>query len=414
MMGEPEARSALVASATQKSHFGSQDVMLTDQQLEFVCDVSGGALFGVVIGAVCGVLVVAATLITDRRRASGVNRLAVPLYGLVPGAAAGAIVAGSFMAVTALVEATYCQRGGKSGYVIADRAALLVFGALFFFTLLAAAIAARLAVPHVGSRPKSAREVWRRAIAWSVLCAFIGAVAAVGMGFNGYQSNREPIRFAASGALLLATGGLLWRLTTGLLSARADFPGPTKTGDRRWAQVSPAKRTALALAWTVFLLIAGTSICGTIGVAVLLAIALCAGVVFVGRFNVRLAWSLFIVVCIVQPLLRISQSSTSFMIRGSITFLEPEIRGEALHLLSLALCGPLVWYVDQMRLQEFNPMVYVFVLPAAAFVQGAVVWLIGDLILRKRRATGRYWLAVLVLAVVLLFSWTFAANWHLI
>jgi hypothetical protein len=135
-MGEPEARSALVASATQKSHFGSRDVMLTEQQLEFICDVSHGTLFGAVIGAVCGVLVAAATLITDRHRASGVNRLAVPLYGLVPGAAAGAIVAGSFMAVAALVEAAYCQRGGKSGYVIADWAALLVLKQANLFSLL--------------------------------------------------------------------------------------------------------------------------------------------------------------------------------------------------------------------------------------------------------------------------------------
>jgi hypothetical protein len=172
---------------------------------------------------------------------------------------------------------------------------------------------------------------------------------------------------------------------------------------------------ALVLAWSIFLFMGGICIFGTIGVAFVLGTALWVAVILVGRLNVRLAWLLFVLFCAVQPLIvGASQASWSFSLDGSNTFPQLDTIRDALHLLSLSVCGPLVWIVVKMRLDEFNPMLYILVLPSVALLQGAVLWWIGDLFLRKHDTARRWRLAVLALAVLLLFGYTFIVRYHLL
>lgn len=280
--------------------------MLTEQQVEFIHYVSGRACFGVVMGAVCGLLVTAAMLIKQRRRGSGIGGLVGPLHGLVPGAVGGAISAVIFSSVAGLVEATYCEPAPQGGYVLPDWLDWLLIVIFVFVSLLAAGIAARMAIPDVNARQKPWSEVWRSAIAWSAIGALIGAVAGVGWGFDGYfvvQSNAGPIRCAIVGAAFLAIGSLLWRLTTGLNLSGSDRADQAQAHEVRWTQLSGRTRMAFVLAWSAFLFMVGISTFGTVGVAFVLGIALWVGVIVIGRLNARLAWLCFVVFCAVQPLI---------------------------------------------------------------------------------------------------------------
>jgi len=162
--------------------------MLTEAQLEFISELSRGAGFGLVTGSICGLLVTAAILILRECKAGGDGNPFGLLYGLVPGGAAGAISAAFFFAVVAILEATYCERGAKGGYVVPLRVELFSTAAILFVSLLAAGIAARLAIPEVGARQKTWAQVIRSALAWGALGAFIGAIALVGPRFSGYFS----------------------------------------------------------------------------------------------------------------------------------------------------------------------------------------------------------------------------------
>jgi hypothetical protein len=134
--------------------------------------------------------------------------------GLVPGGIGGAL--GGI--VIASVEASLC-RNSKSGYVVPGWAEI----AEIVMPLVAAAIAARVAIPDVAQKPKGWPSV-RGTLAWSTAGALVGGLAWVWTGFDGYfirQSNAGPIRSAIFGAVV---GGLVagaWRLGLGELSQRA-------------------------------------------------------------------------------------------------------------------------------------------------------------------------------------------------
>lgn len=388
--------------------------MLTEQQVEFIERLSGGAWFGVVMGAVCGLLVTAAMLIKQGRRRSGIEGFVGLLYGVVPGAMAAAIMAILVAAIAVPLERNYCEPGPKGGYVIPDGLASLILVVSMFVCLFAAGIAARLAIPDVGTKQQPWSEVRGSAITWSALGALIGAIAGIGRGFDGYfvvQSNAGPICCAIAGAAFLAVGSLLWRMTTGLI----DRPEQPLTEEIPSTQQRVRTRMVLVLAWSVFLFMLGVSTFGTIGVAFVLGTALWIGVIIVGRLNVRLAWLLFVVFFAAQPpMIAFSRSGWSLVLSDSNAFSQLDTIGDALHLLSLAVCGPLVWMVVNMRWDEFNPMLYILALPSIAVFQGGVVWWIGDIILRRQVTTRRHWLAVLTLAVILLFGCAFMVQCHLL
>ena len=151
------------------------------------------------------------------------------------------------------------------------------------------------------------------------------------------------------------------------------------------AQRSHVWRMPMAfVAWSAFLFVVGISTLGTIGAALVLGTALWVGTMVVGRLNVRLAWLFFVIFCAVQPLLLgVSQASWWLSVSNSNSFPRLDTLREAIHLLSLAVCGPLVWIVVRMRLIEFNPLLHILLLPSAALFQGCVLWFIGDRFLRK-------------------------------
>ena len=74
----------------------------------------------------------------------------------------------------------------------------------------------------------------------------------------------------------------------------------------------------------------------------------------------------------VQPLIAAVSRAPGwgFLLSDSNTFPQLDSIRDAFHLLSLAACGPLVWMVVNMRLDEFNPMLYVFALPGVAVLRG--------------------------------------------
>lgn len=379
--------------------------MLTEQQLDFIFQVSSGTHGGLVLGAVCGLLVTAAMLIKDRKTPAAL------LDGIVPGAIAGAISAAVFSCVSALIQATYCEPGPKGGYSLTDRVALLVFAGFSLVTLSAAAIAARLAIARGDASKRTWSEVRMSAIAWAAIGAAIGAIAGVGLGFDGYyvkQSNAGPIRSAITGAALLAVGCLLWRLTMGLCSSGAE----RQAGKPPGAQLR--LRTVFVFVWAFFLLVVALTAFGTRGIAVVLATALWFGVVVVGRWNVRLAWLCWMVFCAAQPLMvAVSHSGWSFVLSDSNTFPRLDTIGEALHLLSLALCGPLVWLAANMGLDTRMPTLGVLAPPLAGLFQAGLAWWLGDLLLRRQSRSPRRCLAVLALAVFLIFGSTFVLHYHL-
>jgi hypothetical protein len=198
--------------------------MLTEQQVDLIVRVSRWASFGVLMGAVCGLLVATALLIKRSRRAHSFARLVDALYGILPGAAGGATVAALLAFIVELVEATYCERG-KAAYIISIGLESLVLVVCAFLTLLVAGIAAIWAIPSGQAQRQSWSQTCISAVAWSLIGAAIGAIAGVGLGFDGYfilQSNAGPIHSAAVGAIFLAIASFLCRMMIGQLSILLD------------------------------------------------------------------------------------------------------------------------------------------------------------------------------------------------
>ena len=94
--------------------------MLSESQVHFVVTVSGGAFVGLMLGALCGVLVGPAIRALKTRNND--DFFVGLVLGVVPGAVAASMVAISF----ALIETAVFPPGHKGGYAVPDWFAVIM------------------------------------------------------------------------------------------------------------------------------------------------------------------------------------------------------------------------------------------------------------------------------------------------
>ena len=184
--------------------------MLTDTQIDILMMLSWGIWFGVVGGALAGAL--AGALIRPIRTHRFFSFLPGAFCSALPAAAIA--VAVSFVAV--LIQMVLCKPGHKSGWDIPVWA--MSVQAVFIFV--AGVVGAFLA--HRQSRVPLRR---RGIIVWTLVGAFLGALAYLGTSFDGYyvlQSNARPIRHAIIGFLVGGVVVLLWRLAIEIFQMSRD------------------------------------------------------------------------------------------------------------------------------------------------------------------------------------------------
>jgi hypothetical protein len=205
--------------------------MFTERQVEVLEYVSAGACLGLVLGAVCGLLVSAVIVLMRRDRMAVAEKRLVLICGTVPAALAAATVASIISAVTAYMHVFLRQEElrGKSGGAPGPHEAL-VAAAFLLACLLPAAFAAAFLIPRAAVRQRSWPQIYARAVVWSVFAALIGAIAGIGRGFDGYfihHSDSGPISAAIFGVLLVTIPCFLWRLAIASLppaNAPEDLP----------------------------------------------------------------------------------------------------------------------------------------------------------------------------------------------
>jgi hypothetical protein len=180
--------------------------MLTDKQVEIIEIISGSTAFGVLAGAVIGVLVGAAVS-AIRRGSLAMDVAVVAVSAIAPSAVAGTLAG----MTTAIGIVAFGQPGWKGQhYAIPDWTASVQLAGI----VLCAALATMRTIADRGKQYKR-RSLVLGQIAWSLIGALIGALAGVGRGFNGYfvlQSNEGPIRCAVIGAIVIGGSAFLWRL----------------------------------------------------------------------------------------------------------------------------------------------------------------------------------------------------------
>jgi hypothetical protein len=184
--------------------------MLTYTQIDVITMLSWGVWFGVVGGALSGAL--AGALISPIRTHRFFSFLPGAFRSALPAAAIA--VAVSFVAV--LLQMAFCKPGHKAGWDVPVWA-MSVQAVLIF---VAGVVGAFLAHRH--SRVPLRR---RSVIVWTLVGAFLGALAHLGTSFDGYyvlQSNARPIRHAVIGFLVGGIVALLWRLAIEMLQRSRD------------------------------------------------------------------------------------------------------------------------------------------------------------------------------------------------
>jgi hypothetical protein len=201
--------------------------MLTDQQVDCVVHISGFVCIGLLFGAVSGFLVALARLIGQRRWFHDIDDFLFLLTGIVPGALTGAIAAIIVGGITYAIVMMCCKPGPKGGYVIPEGLYWLSIVVFLFLSLLSACVAAMLSLPDIHAKQKPWHEALRKATAWGIGGALIGAMAGIAWGFEGYfvvQNNSGPINSALAGSMTLAMGCFLWRLIINIRMPRGNSP----------------------------------------------------------------------------------------------------------------------------------------------------------------------------------------------
>jgi hypothetical protein len=184
--------------------------MLTDQQVNFLTHISAMAHFGVIAGAVCGLITGA--LIRLLRTRSFCELMMGVVFGLVPGAISSGIAA----IAIGIIDSLVFEIGPKGGYIVPN----WVIGPICFTILLTSALTVILLIPTSNTVHSAQGSFSLKLLFWTLLGGLLGLIAELAPGFDGYfclGNNGRLVLWATKGLLFGCCVTSFWRIVMELL-----------------------------------------------------------------------------------------------------------------------------------------------------------------------------------------------------